>query len=708
VSVQLAVFEQDAFSINAQLSPSLATPFSSIARARRAADEERHSDVLIELRPFLEPQSIETKEFVFHACAVARLEFDALVALEKVEEAATAVLSHYIRNPNVLRHVPFERLIEGGSSGRWPTLRRFVFWPILTYLNNGSEQDIYEAIDDLLLEHNCTSPLEISDGTIPCEGAELRIILREVLIPDVIARGAMWCRTAAERRILRTKLLQKLYAISIDDQAFVVDELSRLEQARLLEIAYRNVEGPKFHLNFIDINRALAALFEGIFARYCEHRSYEHEGGILATDADLLTLAVKGSEIDMNDGKKHETSAFVLRYMAIDIFNAYLLDTSRGINASLGNRIRHGSLDNQICRVFGARSLLAFRNDKGEYQCELGLKNRLDRCPVEKRTEIENAYFRFTASITELLEDLISSKLRVRVPEFVISLVDKAGLQTRELRSSEGLLDYSNLYSDESFSRLNQFQYASVSAFLTETERVFAQQSNIAFSNIRSYFEREVSEAVFSAVGELDQSVTSMLEDGSLRGELRADILAAKNEFAQDLKIIQNWFGATEDLETGVGSLDEAMLMACRVVDFASNGKIGAVERGDFEDESLKAEEGMLMYDVLSILLRNVVQHSGLESGQKVFYEHHISSDWRQLVIENLILSSEKCKELVERAEVAISRPYDEWVLGTSPGGTGIGRIRKLLRQAGWTKTSISVAQDEDPIRFRIQINYAR
>ena len=287
--------------------------FALIAKAKRLALENRHSEVLNVLEPLIGDKSASvSNEVCVHGGIIARLQFEALIGLDQPEKAAHEVIGHYTRNPNNLRHVPYERLIQGCLDGRWPSLRTLPIWPILILFNGGSEQDIYEAVDDLLIEHGCTTPLSLADGTIPCGTKELRIILRDILVPRVIARGALWNCTAAERRQMRKYFLQKLYGLAVDDQALVVEELSSIEQAQLLETAYRDIEGPKFKLNYSGVNRDLTKMLEGAYNRYCEFRNYEEQGGTLANVEELLTSAREGVEIKSSKTRRTETSNILL------------------------------------------------------------------------------------------------------------------------------------------------------------------------------------------------------------------------------------------------------------------------------------------------------------------------------------------------------------------------------------------------------------
>ena len=682
--------------------------FALIANAKRLALQEKHLNVLNELKPLLSGDSDTMSNLQIHGVVIARLQFEALIGLDRAEEAAGAITRHYLQNPNNLRHVPFERLIDGCISGRWPSLRRLPCWPILVTLNNGSEQDVYEAVDDLLLEHGCSTPLSIADGTITCSVEELRIILRDILIPRVISRGALWNRTAEERRQMRKQLLQKLFSISLDDQAFVVEELSQLEQAQLLETAYRDIEGPKFELNYNVVNRELAKLFEGTFARYSEYRSYEAKGGMLANEGELLTSAREGTEIKVSNERKTETSGLLLRQVVFEAFIQYLLDTNAGINAFLGTRIRHGSLENQITRVLGAHSLLALKNAGGIYVCDASVLEHLKSLDSTAQDAAIKAYVDFTDTINSLVSDVVTSVLRIRIPENILNIVERQGLKTSELRSDMGLLDFSRLFLEEAVVKFDKIEFSSISSLLTEAETIFVAEANAAFITVREYIERTLAEDISVALQSLENAIQEALPEGGERAALRAQILAAKGEYAEDLKIISMWFSAAKPTETGLGSLHDIIRMAGRVVNFASNGKLGHLAMGDFQNEKPSTDVGRLMYEVISILLRNVVQHSRIENGQEVYCEHLINLEIRNLIIRNKVCDEQECIVLIKRAEESIARPFDDWALGTAPGGTGFVRIRKLLKQAGFSKVEFHVRGLSDPCRFETQIHYSK
>ena len=709
-SVQLETYRSNRNSPETVLPGELSEVLTHLALAEKASQRDETTEVLHHVDVILRGSLSGTNEARFHAASAVALEFDALIDSDMPEEAAAAVLEHYVTNSNLLRHMPFEHLIEGAHEEKWPDLRGQVYWPILVFLNNGDEQDIYEAVDDFLSSCGCESPVQILEEKVPCPDGALRILLRDVLILRVLARGYKWGRTHEEQRKLRTEILRKLYSISVEDQAFVVNELSELDQARVLEEAYKNVEGPKFFLDFGDLNKSMIALIEDSYDRYLSFKSYEEKGGQLTDEAELLELVKSGDILRSVENKKGANSEFIQQTLATYVFGQYLFHPVLGMNATLRTRIIHGALENQLKRVPCAHALLATLQSDGSYKCDKSVIAKINDCTPKDQKVIEGAYIDFTKSITLIYESLVSTKLRIQVPDGISSFIEQPGFVVRDLVSDQGLIDFSGLFQESNFARLHAAQLPTSSSFVTELHNTFVAQSQDTFRSVQQYIEAQLLQQVSAALDSLEAAIVTALEDSPLRALLRAEVLAAKDEFAHDLGIIRNWFSAATYQNTGIRSLSEIMVTVGSVVDRASNNRLGPLVKGlcsDEIDEVLDPHVGVALYEVLSILLRNVVQHSGFETGQRVKYRFEVSdSGSRILTLINYVISEEKCIHAIEEAQKSLSKPGDPRVLDRSPGGTGLGRIRALLAPHSAKQVDLQVQQGDSATQFMIKVTY--
>ena len=130
-SLELFTYRHNIFPDQDYLPPSIASAIANITKAQRAASRGNHQEVLSYLAPILAGGNEDLNQRLFLSGDAAPLEFEALVGLNRQLDAAASVVRHYIANPNILRHVPFERLIEGGNSD---ALRATIYWPVLVFL----------------------------------------------------------------------------------------------------------------------------------------------------------------------------------------------------------------------------------------------------------------------------------------------------------------------------------------------------------------------------------------------------------------------------------------------------------------------------------------------------------------------------------------------------------------------------------------------
>jgi hypothetical protein len=701
-SLELHLFSRGIIQEETLNTRALECPAAQIVRAQRIIGKADCEDVLSKVAPLLADSRLAGKHL--YTLDAARLQFLTFFRLARYEDAASALVDHYIQNPNILRHVPFERLTDSVANGLCPELKSTIFWPILVFLDNGEEQDLYEAVDDFLTATAMGSPVDLLNNLDKFPAGAVRILIRDILIRRVLSRGALWASSSEEQRLLRTKLLQRLYTISLEDQAFIVAELSDLEHSKNLEEAYRNVEGPKFFMDYGDLNRDLAPLLETTFDRYAAYRAYEEKGGQLALEADLLLQLKSGnaSRAEM----RTDNSETLLSNLTTFTFVQYLLHSDRGVNVTLGTRIRHGALENQIKRVFGARHLLSTKDLEGNYQCDASVRRRIASCAAEEVTALESAYTSFTQDINALYENLIAVKLRIRLPAPVLAFVEQQGHPSKELALEEGLIDVSDLFSIETLERLKSMKFNACSALLAECVKVFGVVVEKCFRGVRDYFSSCVAVEVDMALRRLDESVARVLDDGPVRAALRADILSAKDGFAQDIRIIQNWFSTAARIETGIESVRQLIRTAGRVVGYASNGRLGKLREVRMEDEETQTSFGLALYEVMSLVFRNVVQHSGVTIGQEVEYEYRCSGDQRLLRVTNEVVSEEACALAIERARARLTQSFDPRVLQRSPGGTGLHRIVALLSPFAKAPVEVSVHSETGRARFTVCIGF--
>lgn len=687
---------QNGLSVNLASDPPIAPPFVRIANARRA-ELAGDSELVIELLEDLVSGREETVIDRLYQTETASMFFEAQFDLGLYCSAAENVVAIFNRNPNNLRQVQFEELIGIGKNGDFPSLVGSVNWPVLAFLNNGDEQDIYEAVDDFLNSNKFENPLQYIDSICPPYDVALRLLIREVLRPQVIERSPFWSSDLRGQRELRATLLKKLYEVSEEDQEFVVKELSQLDGDRLLEEDYRNVEGPKFVLDFSDINRRMMGYFQTAIDRYNLYRTFEDSGGILQPTQDLLNKLTGEERRDRVKEEKLETSEIILVNAVTGLFNSYLWDSRNGINSTLGTRIRHGSLENQLKRSFEIQGLLASKNMAGEYECSPQLLDRLLSFDEKERSMITESVAQFTEKINQLCSDLISRKLRLNVPPSIVNLIKNEGLPVEEMVDPEGLLDFSSAYSiDKIRAALDLDQITSVATLVAACRRVFDEVALESLHSVRAYFDETVAAVVAEAAASVELVAQHCMSDGNGKAILENVITTARDGFSHDLRTIKNWFSVARNIDQITGSLTKLIEMAARVVNYASNNRLGVLVREGNGDRQVEGLSRVMTHEVLLILFRNIVKHSGISGANGISYRiSDAGNDKLLLEVSNRVSTIEKLNDCMSSAQECLEAALDGDILSRGPGKTGLKRVRWLLMQAYGGDVIVSVKSSD-------------
>ncbi|WP_438482566.1 hypothetical protein [Oleiharenicola lentus] len=689
-----------------RLGPEVQKEFSSLALGRVSLKKNNYKEVL-KVFTALETDTAEsTRKSAFVASLRAPMEFTALVSEGRPNDAARLAVQNYAKNPNFLRHVTFEDLIDGVKCGRWPELAATPFYPILVYLNNAKEYEIYAALDEYLTASGLKSPIELVEKIPMLEVDVARVLMRDVMSVPILQRGAFWAKTPDEQRSIRTKILVALYALSVADQGMVIAELAEINKGKLIEQAYRNIEGPKFYLDFAQLYRRILPVVENSFERYLAFKEFEEKGGQLAGEEHLLHAA-KLSEADATNTAtaSTQTSDSQLTTIIYVITGHYLWDDAKGFNGILRTRILHGSLENQLKRIFDAKNLLATKNPDESFVFKQELRGLIEMIDDgELRKGVEDAYIEFTRDVDRSFRDLMT-KLRVRAFQKIAAAV-MVDAPTHEMTSDDGILDFRDLFSEPTLEHLKKIQPKTALMAVAELQKLFREKAEEQFSGVRAYIASNTATMLNQAIDRLDKALEKISSD-AIRGQLRQNLLQAKTGIIPDLQIIQNWFFIAESQDSSLTSFRGIIDAANHVVNFASNEKLGTISLDVSHDFELGVEAGVTLYEVIATLLRNIVQHSGIVNNQQVTIYAHVESGGKKttVTITNKVSTSEHARAAVERARARIEEVADSRILHRAPGGTGLRRVRALLQQIGSDVTIAPRAADGAAL-FTIEIRY--
>jgi len=700
--------------------PQIADTLINILQARRAVADSDFKEVPALLEDIIFPNSGASNLDAVYRVYAAELLFRARLVLNNHQTAANDVIELYNRNPNDLRHVPFQELLDIGRTSSCSELVGQISWPILVHLDNGSAQDLYEATDDFFESSGLKSPEGFLQSLGEKATVQQSILIRRVLVPAVIERSSSWTEDLEGQRQLRSALLQKLFETSLTDQVAVVEELSEIEQMRLLEADYRNVEGPKFILDFPDIDKGYLPMFEAAFDRFLMYRNYEKQGGIVEDQAELFKKLTVGPSSENRTKTRQEnaitserkTSEFLLQNAFTSLFNAYVWDSKSSVNSMLGTRIRHGSLENQLLSAFESANLLALANLDDDYCCNPEVEDAITGFKDEGREIIKEAFIGFTRHLHHLVNELVDKRVRIKAPQHIVMLLSQSGFPVEEMVHDEGLLNIERLFDTRYLNeKMGDTPPRNVNEFLEIGASIFEEEIATVLAKVGQYFCHTVAPYVVDEIDELERAVQTVDGDEEVKAVLINKLASAKDAFSRDIRIISDWFAVATEISELSGSFKVLAEMAFRVVDFAAGGRLGKIDWIEICELRVSGVSRVLIYEVLLILLRNVIRHSKVERHEKIQCSLTMDVDSElKFIIRNRVLDASYVKEAVIQANECISSSStDDGVLGMGTGKkTGLRRIPHLLDPIEKLQTRVNALPCEvgGLPGFEIQISF--
>lgn len=644
---------------------------------------------------------------------IAEKLFTGRLALAHYAEAAEDVIFVAARNKNFLRHVSFEDLISHGNEVGGEEMKRAESWPVLHYLDSRSAQEIYRALRSFLNEHAFNGPLGYVEGiSAPISDAQ-RFLLRDILVPQVIERGWRWVSSDDELRNVRAQVLQKLFETSAEDQELVLGQLSTIEQERAIEEEYRNIEGPKFFFDFAELHRRLLNEHGLEFERYLMFKSFENAGGEVVDQEDLFSAVVRSQ----GSGEKERPSGegglspaqSVLLQIANGCFVSYLWGPQSSLNSMLGTRVRHGALENQLARAFDSADLLAKTTDGESYHISAAVEARIERLPEDQQEKVSTAVIVFSKKMYDMIENLVSNMMRIRVPTVTAEVMAKQGYSS-DCFSEDGLLNFSPLFEISSTRDLICGEgLDTASAFLNKCRKVFEAAAHQAFWEVQSYLDSVVAPHVAEISETIEAEIHDIADGEEALSLLANDFAVAKDAFGGDIRIVNEWFSISENLEEISGSVQSIIDMAFRVVNFASSGGLGNFVNEGIAGGRIEGIARLMFYDVLLIVFRNIVKHAPAVQDQLVRVSLSIDPDAGSYSFKciNKVMSLPLLRHAIEEAKRCRDEREVGGVLARGPGKTGIRRIPELLNNLSDVPTRIEVSGDEESTTFQIQIDFS-
>ena len=400
---------------------------------------------------------------------------------------------------------------------------------------------------------------------------------------------------------VRIEILKKLVDLDYARVKLYYSEISSITKEKSIKERIRLINNSKIYVDTEGIKCVLREELKEDFSRYLELQKLNED--VIAFDyesidykKEIISIFTKKSDIN-NSNFVYSQRTILLREIVSRITEEFLFNESYGLNTFLSIRIRHGYLKSQLTRVFENNNLLSKRktNSSVEYSINEYWDDILPN-DTKGGKEIRQCLSSFTLSIQNMINTVKNEWLNIQYKDdtlgFFLDYCPVVGIIIDQINPD--IRDFNDFYNN--------------------TINILWEYTDSLFRILRERINNSLIPYVGDALNKLSNSLLE-IKDASVKEaleELIKSINLCKAGYEQSIiefsKVLERnqvsyWnFTMDELVDTSLGIENQLNTKFKKV----------NIQRSIFDSSSYKGVYFPYFVDVLTILLNNAFEHSGI------------------------------------------------------------------------------------------------
>ena len=584
----------------------------------------------------------------------------ALLYLGELQKAIEIFVPTFCENSNFIYMGYIDRIFDGIKSGDFD-VSASILTPIICslYFNYYPE---HKNIDDIVLSVCYDEYLEACGvkkpsallDKIPKSDMFIRF-LADVCVPSVMERSLAF---ASEDDILRERniICSALAELDPDNRDKYNDELSRHTNTLLVRLAKRELESGKIYVDIESLRPLLLQEVCDLVERFFQNR------------LDNFVAFISNTYFEQNPAVQsiyalgfRESQTVRLRELLLEILkkvrDIFTADNKYGLDGTLSVRIRHGTLESQMRSCFEKHKLITTKGFDGRYN-----PNSYWHTVIGSAETIDNIFSSFSEKIDSKIASIKNELIQIRT----------------ETKNPMGWFDFSidaDLFSRFEAKMCNIDSYEEFEPYILDLMMAITED---CLATIRDKLNKEINDYFQQALITLETDLQRYQNVFNFQG-LRVQIANARTDITAELKNISEWFRCTQSDSFMDYNLSLAAELSYQTYQHA-HPACSLKCTYDQVDNTIVLYGRTLrnIVDILTILLDNVVKHSGLSSNHSASISARKEDNTLILSVENPV--STGCVDTTHLIETL--NHLDTWEnLGiiSREGGSGLYKVKKIL-----------------------------
>ncbi len=583
----------------------------------------------------------------------------------------TLAVDIYLDNPNATIKISANDLFTK-IRDKEPEMRSNISWPLLHWIMQKDNHEIFVALDNFLLAHGLQKPSELIKKAKAFDSRHLVALLHKVCSIEVFDCSPVFSDTN-DLETERLTLCRFLVEFDPANAKMYSDELILLTRKSGARRGIRQIDESKVSVNIDGIKDSESRSLRETFVRFQEFSKISKLESLCLIDPSatrslrILKKDPDGSFRTHTVTATRELRSQLFREVVFEVRDAFLFNPQYGLDANLSARIRHGILVRHIRAPLERFKLITQTEKSGtSYAPNKYWASRGDFLRSDVMRQIQNSLADFSFNVDKLAlfakDELIQVRTESRKPFGVFDFMYTSE-QLNELQAKLSGVDKYEEFIDFLFSH-----------FLSRTEDNLKQIQERIVKDLRE----EITDHLLYLSGSLKQ----ILGDGKLP-EIFNNITQARTEIQNALVVIAGWFELSKadiisefDVALALETAGEMLVLTYPELEWRPEVRI---------DYPLKLKGSCFVSFVyiLFLLLENIIKHAG-RTIDNHFVRVSFNRRGEKLVVkvENAISDDVRFVDpvhILEKLQEQL-KSVDTMEKAKQEGGTGYYKICNIIR----------------------------
>lgn len=565
-----------------------------------------------------------------------------------------------------------------------------IFTPIIAYISSSDYAKIFSALANFLDRSRFSKPSELKDYTQEYDEAVLAFFLGKVCTCEILDSFYYVYSSNEEVENERLSICAFLQEFDVQNSQLYINEISEILKKRKIMQGIKYIEKVKINLDFQKAISDKQAIFMDNLRRFIE---------IGNLDIEYKAIDLAKQLIYIRETEEKEKYSFKLSLLSeiIKDFQHELAFGKYGLDQTLGTRIRHGILQNQIRSVFEKNDIVFVKKNVGDinYIIPEGFGAHLGNLSDNDKKKISPIISAFSQKIDEYILELREKNVQIKINEL----------------HPDGLIDLS-IGTDELVAMYEAAQKIDSEIMLMDAfEEFWMNKINLCLDNARTFFSCFVKKRFIQIIDELEIELET-IENEEAKLYFHDRVIQSRTEIQSTIDNVANWFRLPFKKEYPAFDI-QTLVETCEAINQKVLSGYENINKNINIDNNIviKGEYFSYLVDIVNILITNSYMHAGFSrdlSNLFIDFSVYLKNDRIYFDIKNNLSESVDKEQLSDRI-IEIQRIIQEMMqkdqFRSFEGGSGFVKISKILQWDIEKEWNVAFGLDDSETHFFVEVS---